>query len=90
MKKSKLSRKLSFKKETIANLNSNELSKLKGGLPPGGSGFLTCYTFNHACSYSVCDTFYDCELPTQTNSGNYDPACQCPASTPTTDCSSVC
>jgi len=75
MKEKKLIRKLNFYKETVANLNSNEMFNLIGGLPPRTYGcvpatiLLPC-TWGNPCSYSQCDSL--------TNSGAVDPACQCP------------
>lgn len=82
MKTQKQRRKLNFNKETVVNLNSNDLAKQRGGL--------TEYTFNLRCSYSRCGSFNECTLPTQTVSGDGGTECQCPGTTPTTQCTPVC
>jgi hypothetical protein len=52
--KSKISKKLSLKKDALANLNDSEKMQIKGGRPYTDDSVLVCYT-------DYCRTYYKCK-----------------------------
>ena len=56
MKKIKINQKLKLNKETVSGLNSNEISKIKGGAPK--SDYVVCNKKTLKICSRTCNTWY--------------------------------